>query len=139
MCMQGVAGMKHVYIAHHTKDGGIKRYIEQSLQAAGCATWEQNGLIPGTMSWTKAIETAIKQAGCVVVLMSPDGKLSKWLEREVSYASLYGVSVIPMLVRGEQSNAIPTSLISRNWHDARDLDRALRTVIGEVRRALAVG
>jgi len=98
--MQGVVGMKHVYIAHHRKDGGIKRYIEQSLQAAGCATWAQKGLIPGTMSWTNAIEAAIKQAGCVVVLMSPDGKVSKWLEREVSYASLYGVWVIPLLVRG---------------------------------------
>jgi hypothetical protein len=53
------------------------------------------------------------------VLLSPDAALSEWVERELAFAELLKIPVIPWFALGEESDAIPLRIVSYQWIDAR--------------------
>lgn len=96
------------------------RRLSQDLKANGFDVWiDESGLPPGTPEWTAAIEDAIEDAFCAVVILSPDAKESEWVTREIRYADEQGRSVIPVLASGTARTAIPIELISTQYVDAR--------------------
>ena len=85
----------------------------------GLPVWIDEGLEPGTPSWQAAIEEAIRQAPCLIVLLTPNSKASEWVQREVTYASVLGKRVIPLLAAGDVGTSVPISLINAQWVDIR--------------------
>jgi len=61
--------------------------IRSELESMGVSVWTDEGLIPGTESWTKTIESKIRDALGVVVILSPSANRSEWVGRELGYAS----------------------------------------------------
>jgi formylglycine-generating enzyme required for sulfatase activity len=88
------------------------------LEAAGLSAWTDEGLEPGTAHWQRAIEDAIQNTQCTVVLLSPDAKQSDWVSIEVNYAQALGRRIFPVLLRGTQVESVPLSLFNAQYLDA---------------------
>jgi len=109
----------HVFLSYSRKDTDIMHRVCDDLRAAGLTVWTDEGIEPGTPSWRKAIENAIENSDCLVVLLSPESKASEWIERELDYAHTCGVTAFPVLARGDERNAVPLELITVQHADIR--------------------
>ncbi len=115
-----------IFLSYSRLDRTQMRIVHDVLRGAGFSVWIDEGLEPGTPSWEEAIEDALHQAQAMVVLLSPHAKASTWVKREISYAQAQGRRVFPLLVDGDQGNAVPISLITAQWVDGRrDVRRAV--------------
>lgn len=129
----------HVFISYSRKDTASMRQVKESLIAEGLTVWTDETLTPGTQSWKMAIEDAIENAGCFVVLMSPDAKESQWVGRELDYASAQGLRIFPVLVRGSERSAIPLTLISTQFSDIRQNDhQSLEALLNSICQHLGI-
>ena len=96
------------------------RRVIAFLRQKGINVWVDNEkLVPGTPIWEEEIEKAIRWAGAVVVLCSPDAKASKWVRREISFSEDYEKRIFPLLIDGEKKNSIPLSLTTSQYVDVR--------------------
>lgn len=95
-----------IFLSYSRLDSALMRRLYADLRGAGFSVWIDEGLEPGTPSWQRAVEEAIETAKCVVVILSPDAKQSKWVEIEVSYAEEIGLRIFPVLARGDERNAV---------------------------------
>ena len=112
-----------VFISYSREDADTMHKVEAGLQAAGLIIWTDRGIYPGSPSWKTEIEQAIRDAGCVVVLFSPSAVESRWVRAELDYADAQKKPIYPLLVRGDQSNAVPFGFTSYQRIDLRDPHR----------------
>ena len=110
---------KHdVFISYDHDDKVDMEDIKRALENEGLRIWVDHiGLPPGTPGWQKTIETAIEEAHCVLVILSPSAKESEWVGDEIAYAKSRSKDLIPVLVRGSEKDAIPIALISHQYAD----------------------
>lgn len=106
-------------MSYSRKDTSIMRRVRDKLVQDGISVWTDEQLNPGTSSWKNAIESAVRDSDGVVVLMSPDSNQSEWVERELDYARIVKVPIFPVMVRGDEANAIPFELVSAQYVDVR--------------------
>lgn len=111
--------MNHIFLSYSRKDLEIMQRIRDSLIYEDIRVWTDEKLEPGTPSWQAAIEQAIEQSGCIVVLLSPDSKNSEWVRNELSYATTHNKTIYPVLVRGNENEAVPIRLINTQRIDVR--------------------
>jgi hypothetical protein len=122
--------MQYVFISYSRRDSDIMQVVRDRLRAAGFNVWTDENLEPGTPSWVQAIVSALYSSCAVVALLSPDACKSQWVERELIFAQQNEVPVYPLLVRGDQKNAVPILLITAQFVDARqDLHSAVTEII----------
>jgi hypothetical protein len=129
-----------IFLSYSRKDARTMRRLHADLTAAGFTIWTDDDLTPGTPSWMTAVETAIQSAGCMVVLLTPDAKKSPWVERELTRAAAYGISIFPLLARGDERSSVPLLLSNHQWADIRkerDYRMSVRKLIRAVRGCLA--
>jgi hypothetical protein len=93
--------------------------VRDDLLAAGLTVWTDEGIEPGTPLWNDAIEKAIKNAGCLVVILSPETKQSTWVKRELDYAHLQKIPIFPVLVQDDERDSIPSTLVGCQFADLR--------------------
>lgn len=128
-----------IFLSYSRKDARTMRRLHADLTAAGFTIWTDEDLTPGTPSWMTAIETAIQTAGCMVVLLTPDSKKSRWVEREITRASIYEVPIFPLLARGDERSAVPLLLSSHQYSDIRkerEYRMSVRKLIRSIRAEL---
>lgn len=129
-----------IFLSYSRKDARTMRRLHADLADAGFTIWTDEDLTPGTPSWMTTIESAIQAAGCMVVILTPDAKKSPWVERELTRASAYEISIFPLLARGDERSAVPLLLSSHQWSDIRkerDYRMNVRKLIRAVRGRLA--
>ena len=117
--------MHHVFLSYSHKDMLFMKRIQTDLQRAKLAVWSDEQLEPGTTSWQIAIEQAIRNAGCVMCIFSPDAANSQWVREELNYARMMNIQVIPLLARGDEQTAVPFGYSSHQWVDIRNRDAYL--------------
>lgn len=93
--------------------------VRDSLRADGLEVWTDENLTPGTRSWKAAIENALENAACLVVIFSPDAKKSAWVREEMNYAEAQDIRIFPLLARGDEKTAVPFGFITAQWVDIR--------------------
>lgn len=129
-----------IFISYSRKDEAIMQRVCEALAVHGLTYWvDANDLKPGTRSWRKAVEQAIENAGCLVVLLSPDGKASKWIEAELDYAESQEKMVFPVLIRGTRATAAPLGISTAQMVDLAngDFDVGIRSLVEAIRHFLA--
>jgi len=115
----------HVFMSYSRKDKDVMQRTVVSLRQQGIKVWVDNEkLIPGTPIWEEEIEKAIKGASAVVVILSPDAKNSEWVRREISLADQNRKRIFPVLVRGDEDSSISLRLITRQFVDLRENEKA---------------
>jgi hypothetical protein len=65
--------MQYVFISYSHRDSDIMQVVRDRLRAAGFNVWTDENLQPGTPSWTRAIESALRNS-CAV---SPCSRLMR--------------------------------------------------------------
>jgi hypothetical protein len=115
------AKSRHVFLSYSRKDAAFMRRVCDDLRAEGLIVWtDETGLEPGTPDWEDAIDEALEQAGCMVVLLSPDAKESRWVGIETARAEARGTPIIPVLLHGDPLDAVPLRLTNYQRVDARE-------------------
>ncbi len=111
----------HVFLSYITKNEDLMWKVYNELRMEGLTVWiDQTNLEPGTLSWDRAIEEAIMNAGCFVVLLSPSARRSEWVREELHYAKTLGKRIFPVLANGDAQNAIPFGFSTVQYTDIRD-------------------
>lgn len=134
--------MNHIFLSYSRRDTDMMQRLRDDLRRAQLAVWTDENLKPGTPSWKQAIESALDAAGCVVVILSPDAKGSKWVKEELNYAENQGLRIFPVLVAGDEKSAVPFGFSASQWVDIRDLEtynRGVMSLISSLCNYLEVG
>ena len=126
---------KHVFMSYSRRDEAVMRRVTDFLRDQGVNVWVDNEkLIPGTPIWEEEIEKAIISAGAVVVLLSPDSKKSPWVRCEISYAEDNWKHIFPIMIAGDEKNAVPIRLTNHQRIDIRKNEgvglKSLLTALG---------
>jgi sulfatase modifying factor 1 len=109
-----------VFVSYSRMDNDVMRRIVTFLRKRGIKTWVDNEkLTPGTPIWEEEIEKAIKGASAIIVVLSPDSKVSEWVRREISLADQNHKRIFPVLVRGDEDTSMSLRLITRQYVDLR--------------------
>lgn len=93
---------KHIFISysHEDKDYVDKLVIE--LEVRGFQVWVDTKNIPyGTPSWFQEITQGIYECAAMVVIMTPSGEKSEWVEREIHLSVDYKKPTFPLLLSGD--------------------------------------
>ncbi len=123
--------MADIFLSYSRKDSGAMSRLRDRLRGEGFSVWVDEGeLEPGTPDWRDAIEAGIEAAGCVVVILSPEAKESKWVAREIAYAEDRGLRIFPVLARGDGRSAVPLELVNIQRTDIRkDFEGAVSKLV----------
>jgi uncharacterized protein YerC len=113
--------MTHVFISYSRKNSKMMDRIVADLRDKRINVWvDKTGENPGNSTWQDNIEDKIERSACMVVLLSPEAKKSKWVKRELNYAELFSRPIHPVLLSGSQRDAVPIGLMGLNWIDFRE-------------------
>lgn len=125
----------HVFLSYSRKDTAMMQHVRDDLRASGLMVWTDEGLDVGTPSWMQDIDLAIRNTGCLVVLLSPDAYQSEWVGREITFAQTHNKRIFPLLIRGSDTNAIPFQLAGYNYFAIKsDYENGIQMVIASILR-----
>jgi hypothetical protein len=126
--------MAHIFLSYSRDDWETMQQVRKDL-VTPFEVWTDEKIEAGTDSWKNAIQKAIDDAFCVVVIFSPTAKSSKWVRKELDYAQAHNKKIIPILAEGDETSSLPFDFIGSQWIDIRDTKHyqaALRKLIDDV-------
>jgi TIR domain len=90
--------MNHFFISHSHEDSDFAEIMEHRLTQAKFTVWRDTGICGGE-DWRREIDQAIKEAFALIVVVTPEAKVSEYVTYEWSFAWGAGVKVIPVLLK----------------------------------------
>lgn len=125
-----------IFISYSHKDIRLMARVRSTLQQQ-FTVWTDENLTPGTPMWDQAIEEALKNSRCMVVILTPNSYDSRWVRDEIHYANIHKVPIFPLLARGDEAKSIPYTLSGRQWVDIRsNFAQGMQIITDEIRRTL---
>ncbi|WP_119067374.1 HEAT repeat domain-containing protein [Aggregatilinea lenta] len=88
--------MAHIFIAYCHKDSDFGYLTRQELESAGFQVWIDENIQGGDI-WRQEIDDAIQAAFALVVIMSPDARLSEYVTYEWSCGWGAGKPIVPIM------------------------------------------
>jgi hypothetical protein len=133
----------HVFLSYSREDEIIAETVLLKFRISNFLNvWiDKDNLLLGTENWRLSIGDAIENSGCIVVILSPDAKRSRWVNEELGYAKSHGKQVFPVLAKGDETNAIPFGYTESQWIDVRDetmLEPQLDKLLSSITRYLGI-
>jgi len=123
-----------VFLSYAHKDQHYRKRVHKALEKRGLSVWvDDRGIAPG-VAWQEAIQEAIECACCIVVILSPDAKNSRYVNRELSYAGSQGKRIFPVLARGNSKTAVPFAVSEIQFVN---IAKTSKAKFGEIMDALA--
>jgi hypothetical protein len=110
----------HVFISYSRNDAEIMQRVKTSLNDAGITVWTDTGIVYGTPNWQVAIEKAIEDSVCVICILTPDAKGSRWVREELVYATFYEKPVYMIHARGDNKSVAILGFTVAQELDVRD-------------------
>jgi hypothetical protein len=107
------------FMSYSRDDATIMQKVRHRLARSEISVWTDDRLDPGTPSWKKAVQSAIENAPCFIILLTPSAKQSHTVEMELGYALAHERIVLPILANGTNRTAVPFEIINRQWTDIR--------------------
>jgi hypothetical protein len=112
--------MAEIFLSYSRANEEFMHRLNRDLIKAGFSVWvDQTGLERGSPGWKAKIQKEIERARCLVVVLSPEAKGSRWVEREISYAEAFDRPILAVLAKGNKRTAVPLDLMDTDWFDAR--------------------
>lgn len=90
--------MNHVFISHSQSDRKFARGCQDRLIQNGFCTWRSEN-IRGGLDWREEIDKAIKEAFALIVVITPESKLSEYVTYEWAFTWGARIKVIPILLK----------------------------------------
>ena len=90
---------QHVFIAYKHEDNIFANQLIHKVQSAHFRVWIDEEQLRAGDNWREAINGAIRQSFAVILIMTPEARLSEFVTYEWAFALGAGVKVIPVLLR----------------------------------------
>ena len=141
------SSVPYFFMSYSREDTAKQRRIVRELRGRGINIWvDVENLTPGTPTWEREIEKAIRGATGIVVLLSPESNNSEWVRRELSFGEQHRKRIFPVLIEGEDDTSTPLRLANHQRVDLRtkfesgldELALALKEYIG-IKQDIATG
>ncbi|SRR5258708_33556404 len=111
--------LHHVFLSYSHFNPNTMQRVRDYLMNAELSVWTDEGIEAGTPHWRKAVQSALDEAGCVVLICSPAAKESEGVQDELDYAKAKGLMVYPILAHSDETKSIPFGLIGAQRIDIR--------------------
>ena len=92
--------MKHIFISYKREERDYIAALATTLEANGYKVWWDYDISGGTR-WERKIKDALDQAFIALIVLTPEGEDSEWMQKEQFYAADKKLPLIPLLRRGE--------------------------------------
>jgi HEAT repeat protein len=89
--------MGHVFISYHSEDGEFVADVIRQLEDAGFQVWLDHERLRAEGKWRESIDTAIRDAFALLVILTPAARDSEQIMYEWMFALGVGVRVIPII------------------------------------------
>jgi len=89
---------QHVFVAYKHEEKAFVDMLIRQVQMAGFQVWVDAEQLRAGENWREEINFAIKDAFALVVVITPDAKLSEYVTYEWAFAQGAGVKVIPIML-----------------------------------------
>ncbi|MEZ4668694.1 MAG: SUMF1/EgtB/PvdO family nonheme iron enzyme [Anaerolineae bacterium] len=93
--------MSHVFISYSTQNSQYAKLLADKLRQEGFDVWIDNSKLRSSDNWWESIVRALRDCAAVVVIMTPEAKASKWVQREVTLADIWQKPTFPVLLAGD--------------------------------------
>lgn len=124
----------YFFMSYSREDTAKQRRIVKELRERGVNIWvDVENLTPGTPTWEREIEKAIRGATGIIVLLSPESNNSEWVRREISFGEQHRKRIFPVLIEGDDHTSTPLRLAS---HQRVDLRTKFEAGLNELAAAL---
>lgn len=123
-----------IFLSYCRADADVMVQVRSRLEGVGLSVWTDEDLEKGTINWQSEVERVIKEALAMVIILSPDAKNSEWLSRELSFSSMVGIPIYPLLARGSMKESVPLQLVTYNIVDiCEDVQQGVALLVKELR------
>ncbi|MDX1377306.1 MAG: TIR domain-containing protein [Anaerolineales bacterium] len=110
----------YFFVSYSREDTVKQRRLVRGLRKRGLNVWvDIENLTPGTPTWEREIEKAIRGAMGIIVLLSPESNNSEWVRREISFGEQHRKRIFPALIEGEEFASTPLRLSNHQRVDLR--------------------
>jgi tetratricopeptide (TPR) repeat protein len=126
--------MADIFLSYCQADIEVMLQVRGRLEGAGLSVWTDEDLEPGTINWQSEVERAIKEVLAMVIILSPEANSSEWLSHELTFSSMVGIPIYPLLARGEVKESVPLQLVTYQIVDIRgDVAQGINQLVKELR------
>ncbi len=110
----------YFFMSYSREDTAKQKRIVRELRERGIEIWvDIENLTPGTPTWEREIEKAIRGATGIIVLLSPESNNSEWVRREISFGEQHRKRIFPVLIEGNDNTSTPLRLANHQRVDLR--------------------
>jgi TolB protein len=129
----------YFFMSYSREDTVKQKRIVKELRERGINLWvDIENLTPGSPTWEREIEKAIRGSMGIIVLLSPESNNSEWVRREISFGEQHRKRIFPVLIEGDDDTSTPLRLANHQRVDLRtkfeagldELATALKEYIG---------
>lgn len=106
--------MQKIFISYSRKDIDFARKLAGDLEKAGYDVWWDISDLKGGDDWVQTIPTAIATSQYVLVVLSPNGIASPWVQKEYTQALSLRKRIIPLML---ETASVPFALNTINFLD----------------------
>jgi len=125
--------MSSVFISYCHEDTWAMRLIAAYLRRERYEVIVDERLDTTASGWRRQIEAYILNAACVIVVMTPSAKASKWVNEEVDLAQANNRQIIPILANGDPESSVLFGIRTIQRYDIRkNYDQGLQDILREV-------
>jgi hypothetical protein len=89
-----------IFVSHSHEDRVYVDRLAARLTDRGLRPWVDDHIAVGS-TWREAIHRALTEASVMILVMTPDAEGSRWVKREVDLAENLGLTIAPLLLRGQ--------------------------------------
>jgi len=112
-----------VFISYARVDALYASHIRKELETYGLKVFLDTSELPSTAeNFHKEIQSAIKSSHCMMVIMSPESKQSKYVNIEIAIAQSSGKVIRGIWIRGTENESFPSAIYNGNHADMRGLN-----------------
>jgi len=89
---------QHVFVAYKHEEKPFVDMLIRQVQMAGFQVWVDAENLKAGENWREEINFAIKDSFALVVIITPDAKISEYVTYEWAFAQGAGIKVIPLML-----------------------------------------
>lgn len=89
---------QHVFVAYKHEEKPFVDMLVRQVQMAGFQVWVDAENLRAGENWREEINFAIKDSFALVVVITPDAKISEYVTYEWAFAQGAGIKVIPLML-----------------------------------------
>src|SRR5689334_2600082 len=108
--------MSHIFLSYSTKNKDYAYRLVDALRDEGFDVWIDNAELRAGDEWWESIVRALRAAAVFVVIMTPESRNSRWVQREILLAEQWNKPSFPVLLAGDNFEIY----VSTQFYDLRD-------------------